>query len=477
MADIYIDKREVYKTLRSGRINNNSVVVSSVNSGGGVSSGGGSGSSGTSGVNGSSGINGSSGSSGVNGSSGSSGIGEKYSTYANNTATVPAVASYMYLTGGTGLAYTTGQQVIASFDLGNYVIGNIAGSGYISSTGAFKIYVTSNAGQGNSRTGWWINLNGTASGANGTSGTNGTSGSSGNAGTSGTSQYSTTSGVSGSSGVSGTSGLTGSSGTSVAGTQGTSGSSGKNGSSGISGSSGIDGIDAYYFGPDEPNWYDYKMWYNTTTLKMLYYNFIYEIWLDVNGTSGVSGSSGKSGTSGTSTAGTQGSSGSSGINGVNGTSGVNGVNGSSGISPTTGLSYILSGAETSNSSTSATSNIFSTTLLANKTYYFYGYIGIKAPSSNTVRFKTTCTNLNSEYELNYNMEIPTNALTIFHYTSNYNGTETTNTDASRNTYMQAKIDGIVNTGSSNGTFTIGFKPFGTGEVFIRSNSILYLQVI
>ena len=98
---------------------------------------------------------------------------------------------------GTGLAYTSLQSVILSYDGANYMIGTV--TSYNSGTGALVVNVNTTVGAGTFSS-WGVNLAG-AAGGNGSAGTSGSSGSSGSSGANGSSG---TSGSSGSSGTSGT---------------------------------------------------------------------------------------------------------------------------------------------------------------------------------------------------------------------------------------------------------------------------------
>jgi hypothetical protein len=200
------------------------------------------GTSGSSGSNGSNGTSGETGTAGTSGTSASSGLsGDRYATTSVSSFTLGAGGT---LTVGTGLAYTTAQSVLISYDGSNYQ--NSPVTSYNSGTGVLVVGApTSTVGSG-TYTSWNVNLAG-ATGGNGSSGTSGTTGTSGTNGTSGTTGTSGTSGTSASSGTSGTAGTSGSSGTSgttgTSGSSGTSASSGTSGNTGTSGSSGTSGAD------------------------------------------------------------------------------------------------------------------------------------------------------------------------------------------------------------------------------------------
>jgi hypothetical protein len=176
-------------------------------------------------ISGTSGTSGSSGTSGTNGEAG-----DRYQTTSSTSFTLGVGGT---ITVGTGLAYTTAQDILISFNISNHQVSMV--TSYNPTTGVLVFGAPSEVTGSGTYSSWGVNLNG-AAGGNGTNGTSGTSGLSGSSGTTGTSG---SSGVSGSSGTSGTTGTSGSSGINGAtGTSGTSGSSGSSGSAGTSGSSG-----------------------------------------------------------------------------------------------------------------------------------------------------------------------------------------------------------------------------------------------
>ena len=249
------------------------------------------GTSGTSGTSGISGVNGTDGTSGVDGTSGTSGtsgaqgvpgdpgIPISYIGFSTDTVDLSAinVSDTVEITVESGLGYTIGQHLVASFDLSNSFLADVIS--YDISNGTLTLSVISITGSGSHST-WQVNLSGVAGGT-GTSGTSGAAGSSG------------TSGLAGTSGTSGTRGTSGTSGTSGNGTSGSSGTAGSSGSTGTSGASGT------------------------------------------SGTSGTRGTSGTSGTSGNGTSGTSGV----GSSGTSGTSGIAGTSGTSGTTPTGTQNY------------------------------------------------------------------------------------------------------------------------------------------
>ena len=186
---------------------------------GGTGTSGTSGLTGTAGTAGASGTSGSAGTAGISGSSGSSGrtgtsglSGDRYRTESVTEFTLGTGGT---ITVGTGLAYTTAQDIIISYDSTHHQVSMIVS--YDSGTGVLVFGAPSETTGTGTYSDWTVNLNGAAGG----NGSSGTSGSAGTAGTSGSS------GVAGTSGSSGTSGANGSSGTAgITGTAGTSGSSG-----------------------------------------------------------------------------------------------------------------------------------------------------------------------------------------------------------------------------------------------------------
>ena len=170
-------------------------------------------------VAGTSGTTGSSGTSGVSGTSGTSGLtgasGDRYQTTSSTSFTLGTGGT---ITVGTGLAYTTAQDILIAYDVNNHQVSMI--TSYNPATGVLVFGTPSEVIGSGTYSSWGVNLNG-AAGGNGSNGTSGTSGLTGSSGTSGTRG---TSGTTGTSGTSGSSGLTGTSGTSgIAGTSGTSG--------------------------------------------------------------------------------------------------------------------------------------------------------------------------------------------------------------------------------------------------------------
>jgi hypothetical protein len=196
------------------------------NSGGGS----GSGTSGSSGTSGGSGTSGSAGTAGLSGSSGSSGVagtsglsGDRYKTESVTEFTLGTGGT---ITVGTGLSYTTAQDIIISYDSTHHQVSMV--TSYDSGTGILVFGAPSETTGTGAYSDWTVNLNGAAggNGTNGTSGSAGTSGLSGTSGVAGTSGSAGTSGATGTNGSSGTSASSGTAGTAgVAGTAGTSGTS------------------------------------------------------------------------------------------------------------------------------------------------------------------------------------------------------------------------------------------------------------
>ena len=323
------------------------------------------GSSGNSGSSGSSGDTGTAGSSGSSGESGTSGAnGDIYKT----TSSTPYVlGSPGTITVGTGLAYTTAQSIVITYDINNYQECEVIN--YNGTTGDLTFGAPTRVVGAGLHSSWSVNLDG-ASGGDGTSGSSGSSGSSGTAGSSGTS------------------GLTGSSGT--AGANGTSGVAGANGTSGENGTSGVSDkylgtvvtpVDyssltvgtplvvtttnnlSYSPGESVVIAYDTANYANGTVITynsgtgQLAITITSVVWgtsgtltpstSNLQGTIGPSGSSGTSGAMGTS-----GSSGSVGLPGSSGTAGSAGTSGvgSPGTSGSAGSSGVSGAAGTSGTS-------------------------------------------------------------------------------------------------------------------------------
>ena len=193
------------------------------NSGGGSESG----TSGSSGTSGGSGTSGSAGTAGISGSSGSSGLtgtsglsGDRYRTESVTEFTLGNAGGIIV---GTGLSYTTAQDIIISYDSANHQVSMVVS--YDSGSGALVFSAPSETTGSGTYSDWTVNLNG-AAGGNGTAGTSGSAGTSGLSGTSGVAGTSGSAGTSGATGTNGSSGTSASSGTAgVAGTAGTSGTS------------------------------------------------------------------------------------------------------------------------------------------------------------------------------------------------------------------------------------------------------------
>jgi len=186
---------------------------------------------GVQGIQGSQGIQGTQGIAGVGGTSGTNGTsgapGDRYQTTSTSTFTLGVSTT---LTVGTGLAYSTAQDVLISYDLANHQVTSVVS--YNSLTGVLVVGPpTTVTGSGTYST-WTVNLEG-AAGGDGTSGSSGTNGASGTSGTNGQQGIQGVQGVTGTNGTSGTSATNGS-----AGTSGSNGSNGTTGSAGTSGTSG-----------------------------------------------------------------------------------------------------------------------------------------------------------------------------------------------------------------------------------------------
>jgi len=182
----------------------------------------GNGTSGTSGQSGPQGIQGIQGVTGLAGTSGTSGLsGDKYKTTSTTSFTLGNGGT---ITIGTGLAYTTAQDILISFNISNHQVSMI--TSYNPTTGVLVFGAPSETTGSGTYASWSVNLNGAAGGD----------------GTSGTSGFAGTSGISGAQGIQGVQGISGTSG--VNGTSGISGTSGVNGTSGINGTAGTSGTSA-----------------------------------------------------------------------------------------------------------------------------------------------------------------------------------------------------------------------------------------
>ena len=151
-------------------------------------------------ITGTAGTSGTSGTSGTTGTSGTNGQpGDRYQTTSSTSFTLGTAGT---ITVGTGLAYTTAQDVLIAHDINNHQVSVV--TSYNPATGVLVFGAPSEVIGSGTYSSWGVNLNG-AAGGNGTNGTSGTSGSSGINGTSGVNG---SVGATGSSGTSGTSGTT-----------------------------------------------------------------------------------------------------------------------------------------------------------------------------------------------------------------------------------------------------------------------------
>jgi hypothetical protein len=129
--------------------------------------------------------------SGTSGTSGTSGeAGDRYQTTSSTAFTLGVGGT---ITVGTGLAYTTAQDILISYNISNHQVSMV--TSYNPLTGVLVFGAPSEVTGSGTYSSWGVNLNG-AAGGNGTNGTSGTSGSNGSSGTSGSA------GTSGSSGTS-----------------------------------------------------------------------------------------------------------------------------------------------------------------------------------------------------------------------------------------------------------------------------------
>ena len=190
-----------------------------------------SGAQGIQGVQGAQGIQGSQGPQGVTGLSGTSGTsgaaGDKYQTTSSTLFTLGVGGT---ITVGTGLAYTTAQDILIAYDFNNHQVSMV--TSYNPATGVLVFGAPSETTGSGTYSLWNVNLNGAAGG----DGTSGTSGLTGTSGTNGAQGIQGIQGIQGVQGVSGTSGVNGTSG--ISGTSGVSGTSGTAGTSGVSGAVG-----------------------------------------------------------------------------------------------------------------------------------------------------------------------------------------------------------------------------------------------
>lgn len=177
--------------------------------------GGATGATGATGVVGPDGATGATGA-GATGATGATGTpGDRYQTTSTNTLTL--ATGNISLTVGTGLAYTTAQDIIIAYDISNHMIGMV--HTYSSLTGNMTANITSVEGSGTFSS-WAVNLNG-AVGAVGATGATGAQGATG-------------AGATGATGVAGPEGATGATGVGAAGPQGATGATGPQGPQGDS---------------------------------------------------------------------------------------------------------------------------------------------------------------------------------------------------------------------------------------------------
>jgi len=166
-----------------------------------------SGTSGTSGPQGAQGVQGTQGVQGVSGTSGSSGIaGDRYKTTSTTEFTLGTSTN---LTVEAGLAYTSAQDIIITYNVNNHQVCTVVS--YDSGTGALVIGPPVTVTGSGTYSSWTVNLDGAAGGdgSSGTSGINGTSGTTGAQGVQGIQGVAGSNGTSGTTGTSGTSGSSG----------------------------------------------------------------------------------------------------------------------------------------------------------------------------------------------------------------------------------------------------------------------------
>jgi hypothetical protein len=125
---------------------------------------------------GNTGATGSQGVQGIQGIQGPQGLaGDKYQTTSSTNLLIPAIGSTITITVGTGLSYSTNQNVLISHDIGNHIHAEI--DSYNPTTGVMVAVVTDTDGSG-TYSSWSVNLSGAvgAVGPQGIQGTQGTQG-------------------------------------------------------------------------------------------------------------------------------------------------------------------------------------------------------------------------------------------------------------------------------------------------------------
>jgi hypothetical protein len=121
----------------------------------------------------------------INGTSGTSGTsGEAGDRYQTTSSTEFTLGTAGTITIGLGLAYTTAQDILISYDIDNHQVSMI--TSYNPTTGVLVFTAPSEVTGSGTYSSWGVNLNG-AAGGNGTNGTSGTAGTSGSSGVSGVS--------------------------------------------------------------------------------------------------------------------------------------------------------------------------------------------------------------------------------------------------------------------------------------------------
>ena len=200
------------------------------------------GSTGATGAQGTTGATGPTGNNGTDGSTGATGAtgtpGDRYSTTTADTLSI--ATGNVSFTVGTGLAYTTAQDVIIAYDINNHMVGMV--ENYYAGNGAMTVDVATIVGSG-SYSSWQVNLNGAqgiagdtgATGATGV-GTQGATGAQGATGPVGPQGATGVQGATGATGAVGATGLTGATG--ATGPQGVQGATGAVGASGATGPKG-----------------------------------------------------------------------------------------------------------------------------------------------------------------------------------------------------------------------------------------------
>jgi len=209
------------------------------------------GATGVQGATGPAGTTGPQGPTGVSGPTGaSSASGDRYATTSSTSLTIQTGSQYF--TGSAGLAWTTSQGILISYNISNEMTGEVVS--YNSTNGGFEVNVTTILGSG-TYSSWQVNLEGAVGaqgatgpigpvGVTGPTGPQGATGAVGVTGATGPIGETGPVGVTGATGVQGLTGATGPIGvTGATGVQGATGETGPIGVTGPTGPQGIQGIE------------------------------------------------------------------------------------------------------------------------------------------------------------------------------------------------------------------------------------------